>query len=387
MKTLFDTVSYQCSKIVTKSYSTSFSLATKMLSKSIRNDFNNFSRDLEDALENKISLNPILNSFQYTYHKYDIDKHLVDAFMASMRLDLHKTKYLTEEEFKTYIYGSADVVGLMCLKVFVKGDNTRFNELKDSAMSLGSAFQKVNFLRDLKALNANLNIVVAFRMLPRLVWHMPELGTFNLHASLLPNYRGAAPINWAIINGETKTGVSTFFIDEKIDTGDMILQEDIEITPDENAGSLHDKLMNIGSQLVLKTVSLIEKGNVKTIPQQETKNIKTAYKLNRDNCKINWQQSMENIYNLIRGLSPYPSAWCQLINGEDSLDVKIIKAGKQPEQHSLPIGKIISTKKELKVAVTNGYILLEEIKLPGKRAMDVKSLLNGYSFDENAKML
>ncbi len=183
MKTLFDTVSYQCSKIVTKSYSTSFSLATKMLSKSIRNDiyniygfvrfadeivdsfhdydkkmlFNNFSRDLEDALENKISLNPILNSFQYTYHKYDIDKHLVDAFMASMRLDLHKTKYLTEEEFKTYIYGSADVVGLMCLKVFVKGDNTRFNELKDSAMSLGSAFQKVNFLRDLKADHEGLN--------------------------------------------------------------------------------------------------------------------------------------------------------------------------------------------------------------------------------------
>jgi methionyl-tRNA formyltransferase len=296
---------------------------------------------------------------------------------------------------KSLVEHNYNIVGVITAPDKPAGRGRKLNEsaVKTYAKSQGlTVLQPTNlknedFLKELKALNGNLQVVVAFRMLPRVVWQMPENGTFNLHASLLPNYRGAAPINWAIINGETKTGVSTFFIDEKIDTGDMILQEDIEITPDENAGSLHDKLMNIGSQLVLKTVSLIEKGNVKTIPQQETKNIKTAYKLNRDNCKINWQQSMENIYNLIRGLSPYPSAWCQLINGEDSLDVKIIKAGKQPEQHSLPIGKIISTKKELKVAVTNGYILLEEIKLPGKRAMDVKSLLNGYSFDENAKML
>ncbi|WP_242206618.1 phytoene/squalene synthase family protein [Aestuariivivens insulae] len=177
MKSLFDTVSYNCSKLVTKTYSTSFSLATKMLSKSIRNDiyniygfvrcadeivdsfhdydkerlFNTFSDDLECALRDKISLNPILNAFQHTYHKYHIDKPLVDAFMASMRLDLHKTDYLTDEEYKAYIYGSADVVGLMCLKVFVKGDNEKYNALKESAMSLGSAFQKVNFLRDLKA--------------------------------------------------------------------------------------------------------------------------------------------------------------------------------------------------------------------------------------------
>lgn len=177
MKALFDTVSYKCSKVVTKSYSTSFSLATKMLYKSIRYDiyniygfvrfadeivdsfhnydkemlFNKFSDDLESALKDKISLNPILNSFQHTFHKYNIDKSLVDAFMKSMRLDLHKKDYLTEEEYKEYIYGSADVVGLMCLKVFVNGDDLKYNELKDTAMSLGSAFQKVNFLRDLKA--------------------------------------------------------------------------------------------------------------------------------------------------------------------------------------------------------------------------------------------
>lgn len=177
MKIIFDTVSNQCSKTVTKSYSTSFSLATKMLSNAIRQDiyniygfvrfadeivdtfhdydkellFNNFANDLELALEHKISLNPILNSFQETYHRYGIDKSLVDAFMNSMRLDLYKHNYLTEAEYKDYIYGSADVVGLMCLKVFVKGDQAKYDELKDSAMSLGSAFQKVNFLRDLKA--------------------------------------------------------------------------------------------------------------------------------------------------------------------------------------------------------------------------------------------
>jgi len=177
MKALFDTVSYNSSKLVTKTYSTSFSLATKMLATSIRSDiyniygfvrfadeivdsfhdydketlFNRFSEDLEHALNDKISLNPILNSFQHTFHKYDIDKNLVDAFMKSMRLDLHKSTYLTEEDFKMYIYGSADVVGLMCLKVFVKGNNEKYEALKDSAMALGSAFQKVNFLRDLKA--------------------------------------------------------------------------------------------------------------------------------------------------------------------------------------------------------------------------------------------
>ncbi|NMH86190.1 methionyl-tRNA formyltransferase [Flavivirga algicola] len=244
-----------------------------------------------------------------------------------------------------------------------------------------------DFLNELKALNANLQIVVAFRMLPKVVWQMPKYGTFNLHASLLPNYRGAAPINWAIINGETKTGVSTFFIDEKIDTGDMILQEDIDIEPDENVGSLHDKLMHIGSTLVLKTVNEIKKGEVKTTPQKTTANIRTAYKLNKDNCKIDWNESIDNIYNKIRGLSPYPAAWCTFINGEDRLDVKIYQAEKEITPHAEHIGTIISNKKVLKVAVTNGYIIINEIKLPGKRTMDIKSLLNGYAFKENAKAL
>lgn len=275
------------------------------------------------------------------------------------------------------------------------GRGRKLNEsaVKQYAKSIGlNILQPTNlknedFLEELKALNANLQIVVAFRMLPKVVWQMPEYGTFNLHASLLPNYRGAAPINWAIINGETKTGVSTFFIDEKIDTGEMILQEETTIDAEDNAGSLHDKLMGIGSQLVLKTVALIEKGKVETTPQIDSDTIKTAHKLNKENCKINWHDTLENIYNKIRGLSPYPAAWCTLINNDEKLDLKIYSAKKEKTTHTLDIGTVVSNKNELKVAVSNGYINLTEIKLPGKRAMDVKSLLNGYTFNINAQML
>ena len=242
------------------------------------------------------------------------------------------------------------------------------------------------FNEELKALNANLQIVVAFRMLPKVVWQMPEYGTFNLHASLLPQYRGAAPINWAIINGETKTGVSTFFIDEKIDTGAMILQEETEIGPNENAGTLHDRLMSIGSNLVIDTVKLIEQDKASTTPQPENIEIKTAYKLNKDNCKIDWNANPKAIYNLIRGLSPYPAAWSDLINNDDILNVKIYDATIIEEVHNLEFGHMVITKNEIKVAVKNGYLSLLDIKLPGKRRMDVKSLLNGYKFADNCKM-
>ncbi len=243
------------------------------------------------------------------------------------------------------------------------------------------------FIKELEALHANLQIVVAFRMLPKIVWQMPEYGTFNLHASLLPNYRGAAPINWAIINGETKTGVTTFFIDEKIDTGAMIFQQVVEILPNETAGRLHGKLMQIGSNLVMDTVKSIEQGKVETIPQLEDIAIKTAYKLNKENCFIDWNDSLNNIYNKVRGLNPYPAAWCMIKNNNEELNVKIYDVEKCIEKHNFEIGKILSSKHEVKVAVCKGFIKLKEIKMPGKRKMDVKSLLNGYSFDNKAKML
>ena len=243
-----------------------------------------------------------------------------------------------------------------------------------------------SFLSDLKALDANLQIVVAFRMLPKVVWQMPTLGTFNLHASLLPDYRGAAPINWAIINGEKETGVTTFFIDEKIDTGAVIMQSKIDINPSENAGELHDKLMHLGSELVLETIQKIEKGNLKTTiqPQKETK---TAYKLNKDNCKIDWNSTLDDIYNKVRGLHPYPAAWGLLSNGEEFLNIKLYEVLKHSEPHEFEAGQLLISKKEIKVAVQGGFIELINFKFPGKRQMDAVSFLNGYTFHKNARML
>ena len=243
-----------------------------------------------------------------------------------------------------------------------------------------------NFVTGLKALEANLQIVVAFRMLPKAVWKMPEYGTFNLHASLLPSYRGAAPIHWAIINGETKTGVTTFFIDDKIDTGEIILQKEISIDNDETVGSLHDKLMFLGADLVTKTVDLISEGNVTTKKQPELEE-KSAPKLNPENTKINWTHSLDTIYNQIRGLNPFPAAWTSIKNNDEEITAKIYAVRKETQEHKLNTGKIITSKKELKVAIKDGFLIIDEIKISGKKKMDAKSLLNGYTFSEDAEML
>ncbi len=294
---------------------------------------------------------------------------------------------------KTLIDNNYTVVGVITAPDRPAGRGRKLNEsavkkyAKEANLNIlqPTNLKSESFIETLQSLNANLQIVVAFRMLPKIVWQMPKYGTFNLHASLLPNYRGAAPINWAIINGETKTGVSTFFIDEKIDTGAMLLQEEISIHPEENAGSLHDKLMAIGSQLVLSTVELIKHNKAITTPQTDDSTIKTAYKLNRDNCKIDWNATIDSIYNKIRGLSPYPAAWCTLINDDKQLDIKVYESTKEICSHDYSIGQIITTKSDLKVAVAEGYINITKIKLPGKKLMAIKSLLNGYEFI-NAKM-
>ena len=244
------------------------------------------------------------------------------------------------------------------------------------------------FIEELKALNANLQIIVAFRMLPKVVWQMPEYGTFNLHASLLPQYRGAAPIHWAIINGETKTGITTFYIDEKIDTGAVILSKETAIGNNTTVGELHDELMTIGSELVIETIQQIEIDKVITTIQPKSEDLKTAYKLNRDNCKIDWTQPIDSIYNKIRGLNPFPAAWCYLDNKDDNvLSVKIYGIEKLEEKQHHKAGYIISTKDQIKVACKGGYINILEIQLPGKRKMAIKSLLNGFHFSESAKLL
>ena len=244
-----------------------------------------------------------------------------------------------------------------------------------------------DFLAELKALNANLQIVVAFRMLPEAVWNMPEMGTFNLHASLLPQYRGAAPINWAIINGEKETGVSTFFLQHKIDTGDIIAQEKTPIGENETAGELHDKLMNIGSSLVLKTVKDIESENINSQPQSrylsgENQELKEAFKIFKPFCKIDWSKPMDEIHNHVRGLSPYPTAWTEFKHKEtqELISCKIFRTEKIIEDHNYSSGEIITSKKELKIAVNGGFLNIKELQLAGKKRMDVVSLLNGVDF-------
>jgi methionyl-tRNA formyltransferase len=243
-----------------------------------------------------------------------------------------------------------------------------------------------DFITTLKSYKADLQIVVAFRMLPKVVWQLPKHGTFNLHASLLPEYRGAAPINWALINQEKTTGVTTFFIDEKIDTGEIILQEEVPIPPRETAGGLHNTLLKAGSELVLKTVNHIEEGSITTQPQPSQGIHTEAPKLTNENTKIDWNAPVLEIDALVRGLSPYPVAWCYLESDDEKLKIKVYRTSVEKASVSEPIGTVITDKKTIKVAASDGYILLEELQLPGKRKMDAVSLLNGFSFAEDAKL-
>ena len=274
----------------------------------------------------------------------------------------------------------------------------RGRAMKESAVKKYASDQRIpilqppnlkndSFLKELKSLNANLQVVVAFRMLPKVVWSMPLYGTFNLHASLLPAYRGAAPINWAIINGEEKTGVTTFFIDEKIDTGAIILQEECPISHDDTAGTLHDKLMIMGAALVLKTVLLIQNDTVKTLNQKELPAIKEAPKIIKETCMIHWDQPVEAVYNHIRGLSPYPAAWTTLISNKDSFYLKIYDVTLEKTEHKLNPGTLLSDKDSMKVAAKGGYVYLNQIQLPGKRKMAVKDVLNGLKLDPKAYVL
>lgn len=241
-----------------------------------------------------------------------------------------------------------------------------------------------DFLTELRSLEANLQVVVAFRMLPEVVWKMPKLGTFNLHASLLPQYRGAAPINWAIINGETKTGVTTFFIDDKIDTGAMILHKETHISEKETVGELHDRLMNIGCEAVIETLELITKGKVETTIQKDTEEIKTAYKLNKENCKIDWTKNGNEIYNQIRGLNPYPAAWTYIKDENQEWNVKLYDVSFEKTDHNFSIGQVIATKKEIKIATNDGFIHIYNLQFPAKRKMTSQELLNGIQLSHNS---
>jgi methionyl-tRNA formyltransferase len=314
--------------------------------------------------------------------------------MEKLRIVFMGTPEFAVGILETIIKKNYTVVGVITAadKPAGRGQKIKYSAVKEYALTNNlrllqpTNLKDESFLAELKSLNANLQIVVAFRMLPKVVWEMPELGTFNLHASLLPNYRGAAPINWAIINGETKTGVTTFFIDDKIDTGAMILSSEIKIDSDENAGQLHDRLMSLGSETVIRTLELIEKGNVHTSIQKDAMDIKPAFKLNKENCRIDWKKSALEINNQIRGLSPYPAAWCIFSDKNEEWNVKIYEAKIVDEDHDLSIGAMVCNKKEMKIAVESGFVQILNLQFPGKKKMTTPEFLNGISFSTEAKV-
>lgn len=237
-------------------------------------------------------------------------------------------------------------------------------------------FRNPEFLEQLRSLKANLQVVVAFRMLPEVVWDMPEYGTFNLHGSLLPKYRGAAPINWAVIRGETGTGVTTFFLQHEIDTGAIIFQETLPIGPNETAGEVHDRMMELGAKTVLKTVQAIEANEYKLQKQDDSQATK-APKIFHDTCEINFNQSTATVHNFIRGLSPYPAAWTAL----DGKKLKILRSEQEETKPRHEPGTFHSDNKTfIKVATQDGYINVLELQLQGRKRMNVKDFLNGYEF-------
>lgn len=255
----------------------------------------------------------------------------------------------------------------------------------DLALFQPEKLKDTHFIAQLKALDADVFVVVAFRMLPREVWQIPPQGTFNLHASLLPQYRGAAPINRAIMNGETKTGLTTFFINEAIDTGHILLQTPVAIGPDEDAGSLHNRMMETGRELVVQTIKRIASGNVKLIQQQELQHntqLKQAPKIFRDDCRINWQQPLHDIHNHIRGLSPYPSAFT-FLQDEAGIhyEVKILGGRFELLKHDHPTQLLITdNRKSIKISHEQGFYHIELLKFPGRKTMQTTAFLNGFSF-------
>lgn len=289
-----------------------------------------------------------------------------------------------------------NIVGVITVpdKPAGRGQKVQESAIKQYALDKGlqvlqpEKLKAENFLNQLKELKAELQIVVAFRMLPEVVWKMPALGTFNLHSSLLPQYRGAAPINWAVINGEKESGVSTFFLQHEIDTGKIIFREKVSIGDNETAGELHDRLMNIGAGLVLKTVQTIESGNVEQADQSSFVKtgevLKSAPKIFKETCKIDWTRSIDDIHNLIRGLSPYPAAFTEFTTADGkTFSVKIFKSEKESATHSHPSGKIITDSKHfIKIAVTKGFINILELQLAGKKRMGVEEFLRGFPLND-----
>jgi methionyl-tRNA formyltransferase len=307
------------------------------------------------------------------------------------------------ESLKALVEGGYNVVGVVTMPdkpIGRHGSVLQASPVKQYAIEKGlKVLQPVKlkdeaFVEELRSLNADLQIVVAFRMLPEVVWNMPRLGTFNLHASLLPQYRGAAPINWAVINGDTETGITTFFLQHEIDTGRVIQQVKVPISDTDNVGDVHDRLMMLGGRLVVETVDNIINGTVTSVEQDdmlaEGEDLRPAPKIFHDTCRIDWNgMNMKQIYDFIRGLSPYPAAWTELVNGDKVLSVKIFEAEKIPADSSqYNRGTILTDgKSEVKVAVDGGFLRVKTLQIAGKKKMQTEEFLRGYKFVDDAVFL
>lgn len=313
-----------------------------------------------------------------------------------MRIVFMGTPEFAVETLQLLLQYNYNVVGVITVpdKPAGRGQLLQESAVKKYAIEKGlnilqpEKLKDENFLLALQKLKADLQIVVAFRMLPEVVWKMPPLGTINLHGSLLPNYRGAAPINWVIINGEKETGVSTFFLQQEIDTGKIIFQERTPIAENETAGEIHDRLMSIGAQLVIKTVQAIESGNYPQIEQSQLIGnntiIRYAPKIFKEDCRIDWSKSAGEIHDQIRGLSPYPAAFTDFVSpGGKEIPFKIFRSKKEENGHLFPVASIITDSKSfIKISVKNGYISVCELQIAGKKRMSVAEFLRGFQLTE-----
>jgi len=311
------------------------------------------------------------------------DKKIV--FMGTPTFAVASLKRVHESDYK--------IVGVVCPpdRPAGRGHKLQYCDVKKYALSQSlnilqpEKLKDPKFLIQLKDLNADLFIVVAFRMLPREVWSLPKYGTFNIHGSLLPEYRGAAPINWAIINGETKTGVTSFFIDEKIDTGATLLYKKCVIGEHETVGDIHDKLMRLGAKLTIETCDALFSESITPKKQKHSPNLKEAPKLFKNNCRLDWTKTTVEIHNHIRGLSPYPSAWTTFISNGKEQVVKIYKAEFTIIEHNEEIALIKTDKNHLNIYTKDGIINILEIQAQGKKKMDIKSFLNGFKIKDYSK--
>ena len=317
-----------------------------------------------------------------------------------MRLVYFGTPEFAASQLEAIVQAGYEVAAVITMsdKPAGRGKKIQFSDVKKTALEHGlpllqpEKLKDPDFLQALESYHADLFVVVAFRMLPAVVWNMPPLGTFNLHASLLPQYRGAAPINHAIINGETETGLTTFFLNEEIDKGRVILQEKVAIRPDETAGELHDELMHLGNRLVVETIRKIENHDIQTVTQEEmaaSTILKDAPKIFKDFCNIQWDRDCQSIYNLIRGLSPYPAAHTKLLPQEgDPIELKVYSSQIEIIPHNNPVGTVLTDGKTyLKVVAKDGYVNLTTLQQAGKKAMNISEFLRGIRLESPLKAL